>query len=122
VAERMGLVRAHADLPEDVKARYATDLCESEECEWSEYSLVKKIEGSFPGRAYGHVLDIPNFGKVHLAVVRIEHSDPEGGKDVYKQTLIDLTMIEVHMGCIASGKLMLASGKNNGGTVPPGGG
>ena len=51
-------------------------------------------------------------------MVRIEHRDPEGGNDIHKETLIDLTMLDIRMGCIASGHVMCASSKTNGGSVP----
>jgi len=118
VAERLGIVRAHADLPEEIKTRYAQDRSNSDLVECTEFSLVRSIEGKFPGRSYGHVIDIPHFGKVYLAVVRIEHRDPEGGNDVHKETLIDLTMLDIRMGCIASGHVSCASSKTNGSTSP----
>ena len=118
VANRLGIVRAHTDLPDDIKDRYAKDLRPSDQGECTEFSLVKKIEGSFPGKAYGHVLDIPHFGKVYLAVVRIEHCDPDKKNDIHKQTLIDLTMLDIRMGCLASGTVVCASGKTNGSSTP----
>jgi hypothetical protein len=121
VAERMGIVRAHPSLPKEVLDRFqACDGPQKGKC--TEYSLVKKIEGTFPGTPHGNMIDIPHFGKVFLGVIRIEQSDPTGGQDVYKQTLINLTMIEIQMGCIASGTMMVANGKTNGSTTPPGGG
>jgi hypothetical protein len=121
VVERLGIVRAHTDLPEDIRKHYAQNMHTVEQVECTEYSLVKSIKGSFPGKAYGHVLDIPHFGKVYLAVVRIEHCDPDKKNDVHKQTLIDLTMLDIRMGCIASGKVTCATSKTNGGSVPGGG-
>jgi hypothetical protein len=121
VASRLGIVRAHADLPDEIKNRYAQDRVEFDQGECSEFSLVKKIEGSFPGKAYGHVLDIPHFGKVYLAVVRIEQSDPDKKNDIHKQTLIDLTMMDIRMGCIANGAAQVAKTKTNGASVPGGG-
>lgn len=68
-----------------------------------ECSLVHQVEGSFPGRSYGHVIDIPHFGKVYLATVRLEESDPHPQKGTPRSTLIELTMIEIKMGCIGTG-------------------
>jgi hypothetical protein len=118
VAARLGIVRAHTDLPDEIRKHYSENLRTSDQVECAEYSLVRSIEGSFPGKAYGHVLDIPHFGKVYLAVVRIEHCDPEKKNDVHKQTLIDLTMLDIHMGCISSGKVQVAKSKTNGSTSP----
>jgi len=121
VANRLGIVRGHADVPEEIQERYALDRCESDQGECTEFSLVKGISGTFPGKAYGHVIDIPHFGKIYLAVVRIEHCDPDKGNDVHKQTQIDLTMLDIQMGCIASGKVQCCSAKTNGTTNPGGG-
>ena len=119
IGERLGLIRGHAEVPADVKDRYALERRPTEDGESTEFSLVKEIKGDpFPSKCFGHVIDIPHFGKVYLAVVRIEHSESE--KDVYRKTLVDLTMIEVRMGCIASGSMMAATCKTNGGTVPGG--
>jgi len=120
VAARLGMVRACPDLPEEIKSRYSEDRRASEQGECAEYSLVKRIEGSFPGRAYGHVLDIPHFGKVYLAVVRVEHCDPDKRNDVHKLTTIELTMLDIRMGCIASGHVTAGKTKTNGSTVPGG--
>ena len=118
VAARLGIVRAHPDLPEEIRERYSEDRRTTDQVECAEYSLVRKIEGSFPGKAYGHVLDIPHFGKVYLAVVRVEHCDPDKKNDVHKQTLIDLTMLDIRMGCIGSGSVQVSRTKNNGSTSP----
>ncbi len=118
VAGRLGMVRAATDLPDEVKQRYGSDRSESPDGESTEFSLVKNIKGSVPGRCFGHVIDIPHFGRLYLAIVRIEHSDPDKGQEIHRQTLIDLTMIEARMGCLASGKTMAARTKTNGSTSP----
>jgi hypothetical protein len=121
IGERLGLIRDHKDAPQDFKDRYASNWGKTDAGESTEFSLVKKITGDpYPARCYGHAIDIPHFGKVFLAVVRIEHS--ERHDDVYRETLVDLTMVEVKMGCIASGSMQVSMGKTNGSTTPPGGG
>jgi hypothetical protein len=121
VANRLGIVRAHAELPEEISARYAVDRREFDNGECTEFSLVRNIEGTFPGKRYGHVIDIPHFGKIYLGVVRIEHKNPDGNANTHKETLIDLTMVEIKMGCIASGHVQVGTAKTNGGSVPGGG-
>jgi hypothetical protein len=126
VAERVGLIRKHGnDLPQDIAERYGRDpnapcLRQWEGGESTEFSLVQSVKGTFPGRAFGNVLEIPNFGRIYLGTVRIEHSDPDKGKDIHRETLIELAMIEVKMGCIASGQMMIGTTKNNGSTDPGG--
>lgn len=107
------------EVPADLRKRYSRGTVNESGKECTEYSLVKAVKGTFPGRNFGHVLDIPHFGKVFLGVVRIEHSDYE--LNIPKTTLIDLTMVEIRMGCIASGSVQCCSGKTNGGTTPGGG-
>jgi len=107
------------DVPEELRKRYQSGPVRSDGTESTEYSLVKEVKGTFPGQSFGHVLDIPNFGKVYLGVVRIEHSDYE--ENIPKTTLIELTMIDVRMGCLASGQVACANAKNNGTTNPGGG-
>jgi hypothetical protein len=120
IAKRLGLIRDHEDAPVEFKDRYASNWGKTDGGEATEFSLVKNIKGDpYPARCFGHAIDIPHFGKVFLAVVRIEHSEPND--DVYRKTLVDLTMIEVKMGCIASGSMMVASGKTNGGPTTGGG-
>jgi hypothetical protein len=120
VAARLGVFRTgDSGVPDELRQHYAPRPADTEGNECTRYSLVKEIKGAFPGKSFGNVLDIPNFGKVHLAVVTIEHSDHEG--NVPKTTLIELTMIKVDMGCIGSGTVSCGLTKNNGGTVPGGG-
>ena len=79
-------------------------------------SLVNHTEGSFPGSCFGHVIDVPHFGRIYLAVLRIREWDLDQESRLPLQTEISLTMIRIQMGCIGDGS---ASGGNtivNGGT------
>jgi hypothetical protein len=67
------------------------------------------------------VIDIPHFGKIYLATVRIEQVDPEKKGDLHKETLIKLTMLDIRMGCIANGHMGAGNTITNGSSVPPGG-
>jgi hypothetical protein len=83
----------------------------------TEFSLVKGIRNNpFPEKCKGHVIDIPHFGKIYLAVVRILHTGQK--EDVYRETHVELTMVEAVMGCIASGNVNCCVTKNNGSTDP----
>jgi hypothetical protein len=92
-----------ADLPSDVKQRYNRIPTNPAPQGSIECSLVHQAEGSYPGRSFGHVIDIPHFGKVYLATVKLEESDPDPKKGTPMRTQIELTMIEIKMGCIGSG-------------------
>lgn len=105
-----------SDLPSEVTQRYNRIPSNPAPQGSIECSLVHQVKGSFPGRSFGHVIDIPHFGKVYLATVRVEESDPHPKKGTPMRTLIRLTMVELKMGCIGSGS---GSGGNtivNGGT------
>jgi hypothetical protein len=107
---------AQPELPDDLRAQYNRLPSTSSNLESIECSLVNHADGSYPGKSFGHVIDIPNFGRIHLAVLRVEHSDYN--QDVPKQTKVHLTMMELHMGCIASGKVALAHAVINGQSDP----
>jgi hypothetical protein len=120
IEERLGIIRSHKDAPPEAKKLYADNRVEIEGGEKTEFSLVKSIKGyPFPEKCFGHVIDIPHFGKVYLAMVTIEHTDLRDG--VYRQTVVHLKMVDAKMGCIASGTVTASSTKTNGGTTPGGG-
>jgi hypothetical protein len=86
--------------------------------EETECSLVNKIEGGFPGRHFGHVIHIPHFGTIYLAKLKIKHSDPKPETRIYRKTLVELTMIDIHMGCATTGSTSVGTARVNGGTKP----
>lgn len=109
-------IAGHNDLPADLRKRYNQLPSSSANRESIECSLVNQVKGSFPGRSFGHVIEIPDFGKIHLGVLKVEHSD--WTKNVPKKTTVTLDMIKLEMGCIVSGSGTVGSGKTNGMTNP----
>lgn len=80
-------------------------------------SLVKKVTGA-PGLAFGHVIDLPDFGKIHLGELIINR---EVGKPATKSNAatpdlytFHLTMIRLELGCIASGNTSIVTADANG--------
>jgi hypothetical protein len=69
-------------------------------------SLVDSLGKTDPWRSVGNAIEVPDFGTIFLAELRVEC-------DVF-----ELTMIRMEMGCIGSGTVMASSGKMNGSTVP----
>ena len=99
-------IRSQSNLPAEIAEGYNRLPSKPGSQESVECSLVQRAEGSYPGRTFGHVIDIPHFGRVYLATVRLlETPGPKGTIS----TLFRLTMIEAKMGCIANGS---ASGGN----------
>jgi hypothetical protein len=122
---------ADGDLPLDVRDRYIkrlktvngllTEIKEGrngrESCEpiVVTCSLIESIdihEIRIPGlRAAGNVLFIPDFGTVALGEIQVKCSlQHDGEYDNYFR----LQMMEMNLGCIGNGNLVVASGANNG--------
>jgi len=85
--------------------------------EVAECSLVNKIEGGFPGHSHGHVIHVPHFGTIYLATLKLTHSGRRPETRIYDKTLLELTMIDIQMGCAATGNTSVATAKTNGTTV-----
>jgi hypothetical protein len=70
-------------------------------------SLVDGIDQAFPGRAFGHALEIPHFGKIFL------------GELLTCQSSIRLSMVRAELGCANTGNLSGATAMVEGVPVPP---
>jgi len=90
-------------------------------------SLVSKVEGA-PGITFGHVIDLPHFGKIFLAELTVHRKKEK--LDASKSELPDhdtysfhLTMIRAKMGSIAKGDIDVSpldtNGGGKGGPTPP---
>jgi hypothetical protein len=93
------------------RSEVVNGISETVEC-----SLVNQIEGSFPGKAYGHAMFIPHFGTIHFATVKVTHDDFVNG--VPHKTMVELMMVDAKLGCIGHGDVGAASTKTNGHTRP----
>jgi len=96
-------------VPEEVADRYrqtyqATQDAEDNRLDSVECSLVTQAEGGYPGRTYCHVIDVPNFGKIYLGVLRVLQSDYKIETGIPRCTTLDLTMIECKFGCSIGGQ------------------
>jgi hypothetical protein len=72
--------------------------------EFYRVSLLKSVSSRFPLRTNrgGLAIEIPNFGRIHLAELFIEHSRRQ------------LNMLRLELGSPVSGKLLVASASCNG--------
>jgi hypothetical protein len=70
-------------------------------------SLVSSVEGA-PGISFGHVIDLPNFGRIFLAELRVNRKQAQNhasqaGPQQHDTYSFHLTMIRMELGCIAHG-------------------
>ena len=107
-------IAACENLPAELDERYNQVPSSFEDGETVECSLVNQVEGSYPGRSFGHVIRIPHFGVVTLGSLRLEESDFKPETRVPKKTTIKLTMIDVDLNCTGEGRVrhceMIANG------------
>jgi hypothetical protein len=111
-------IQSLKNIPSDISSRYNRLPAISAKQGSITCSLVNQAEGGFPGRSFGHAIDVPNFGKIYLGNLTIEQSDFDTPTGAPRKTTISLTMIEMVMGCVGGGTLGGGSGKTNGMTNP----
>ena len=94
------------------------DYEESLECSLVNNARLDQGDDSYPGKCFNHVIDVPNFGKIHLATLRVKHGQFQKGTGVPKQTTVDLSMVKMKLGCFAAGTAALVGTRTNGGSHP----
>lgn len=118
VSSQYSRVLKSKGLPEDLHERYnrfSSTLGSGGEIECS---LVNRASGSYPGLSFGHIVQVPGFGKIVLAKLKVSHDQhhhPTGGPKI---TNIQLTMVELELGCAIDGLVSAAVGSSNGTTNP----
>lgn len=112
------VMRGSTGVSDALLKRYSHLPATSAQQESIECSLVTQVDDLPFGRGFGHVIDIPDFGKIHLAVLKITHSDYNKEKKAWTKTLVDLKMIELDLGCIAGGMAAMGSAVVGGSSEP----
>lgn len=118
ISTQYSRIREHSNLPDDLHERYnrlSSALGNPEEVECS---LVNRAAGSFPGLCFGHVIVVPNFGKITLAKLRLKHEDFKPETGVPQKTTINLTMIDLKLGCPIAGCVGAGCMSTNGSSRP----
>jgi hypothetical protein len=95
-------------IPDWVRARYTWDNSEAKRREkgFVLCSLVKEVRGEFPGKTFGNVLEIPEFGKVFLAELIVDHNS------------FRLIAIRLELGCASHGTVSFGAAGIEGRTYP----
>jgi hypothetical protein len=70
-------------------------------------SLVDGLKNEIPARSFGHVVEIPDFGRLYL------------GEFLFYGGVIDLSMIRAELGCNTSGGVSAASASIGVHSIPP---
>jgi hypothetical protein len=108
--------RLKQELPDWIGKRYdeglldAKSLAKQGEAAKVTCSLVDHIKDPAPEGSFGHVIDVPHFGKVFLAELVVNHNS------------FDLTMIRMELGCVADGTVSVVAMNVNGKGGKGGGG
>lgn len=102
------------DLPEFLRRKYDRDLLtadgiakQGEEAK-VQCSLVKNVKVAGVGKSFGHLIHVPDFGKISLADLTISY-------DKEQHATFSLTMINLDLGCIAHGSTAAGTATVNGG-------
>ena len=80
-------------------------------------SMVKNLAAVPVAKIYGNTLEIPDFGTVALAEIKVEQAW-SGSEETGVSTYFDLTMLEVRMGSLGSGQVQVGNVGANGKTKP----
>jgi len=119
ISTQIGRVGEHPALPAHLHERYnRLSASLGSQPEEVECSLVNLAKGAFPGRSFGHVITIPDFGTIILGQVTIKHEDFKPETGVPRKTTVRLTMIDFHFGCAIDGGAGTGDGASNGSTEP----
>ena len=86
--------------------------------EAGECSLVNRAAGNYPGLCFGHVITVPNFGRITLGKLTLHHEDFKTGTDIPKKTTLRLTMIDLKFGCAIGGSGGVGPLSTNGSSRP----
>jgi hypothetical protein len=114
VSSQYDRIRKHKDLPVDLKEQYNRLSSTLGASEAVECSLVNQADGGYPGKSFGHVIKIPGFGTITLAKLTVKHESPHPKTKAPTKTTFNLTMIDLNLGCVISGRVPIGGGTNNG--------
>ncbi|MGD0831341.1 MAG: hypothetical protein ABR907_10385 [Terracidiphilus sp.] len=107
-------IRQHKELPIELKERYNQLSSTLGASEAAECSLVNQAAGGYPGKTFGHVITIPDFGTITLGKLTVKHEEPHEKTGAPKRTTFNLKMIELKLGCIIEGMIVIGGGTSNG--------
>lgn len=113
-------IQREPDLPNWAAQHFQWDNARTQLGRQGSCSLVSGIKGS-PGQSFGHVIDLPHFGRIFLGELSVDRTAPQdpNGNETY---MFHLTMIRLEMGCIGTGSVKAVALDSNGKGGKGGGG
>jgi hypothetical protein len=118
VSAQYNRIGEQRDLPSDLAEGYNRLAANLGKAETVECSLVNQAAGGFPGACFGHIIHVPEFGTITLGKLTLQHEGFISSSGVPKKTTIHLTMIDLKLGCVATGHGGVGGGSTNGTTEP----
>jgi hypothetical protein len=118
VGDQYSRVLQNSALPEDLRERYNRLSSTLGSTEAVECSLVNRANGSYPGLTFGHIVHVPDFGKIILARLKVSHGEYNTPTGAPRITNIHLTMVDLELGCVADGNVPIGTGSTNGSSNP----
>jgi hypothetical protein len=113
MSRQFGHIRGMRDLPDWAAQEFARDADAAERDNKAQLSLVNNIHGA-PGTTFGHVIDLPHFGKIYLGEVTIKRTPTTPTSNLKDQYDFNLRMVRIDMGCIGTGSTTVAAADPNG--------
>ncbi len=111
ISEQYENINDAKDLPDWASERYRWDRASAQKQPELKCSLVNRVSGA-PGIQFGHVIEVPHFGKIFLAELRLKR-EKNGGPGPEKYSF-HLTMIRMELGCPVQGNGSAGSADANG--------
>jgi hypothetical protein len=119
IAHQYANIKRMAGLPKWASDQFNWDPAAAQSQNEISCSLVNGVSGS-PGKTFGHVIELPHFGKIFLAELTVKREPANNGPrlepstaEEYKYRFI-LTMIRVELDGAAHGRTHVCRMKTNG--------
>jgi hypothetical protein len=111
ISKQYDNINSAKDLPEWASKQYGWDRAAAQKQGEVKCSLVNRVTGA-PGIEFGHVIDVPHFGKIFLAELTLKRE--KNGAPGPEKYSFHLTMIRLELGCLAQGNSGIVTAESNG--------
>ena len=106
-------LRSARSFPEWADEQYRWDAAEVQRRGRAQCSLVNGVAGA-PGNSFGHVIDVPHFGKIFLAELTVNREKARSGVKEPDKYTFHLAMVRLELGCLAQGSAQFSVMDSNG--------